>query len=989
MALVNVLEALAIADGISQNELVRREYERKVLSRLNKYTPQLHIRQRKEQALKYIATLEQRLRVIQYHSCLHPSSILYIDQHMLLFDGIIRYEKKYPLLAEAHLVRFNDREAAFCWIASADLTTVTFPDGTSSDIHAGLRIIQPLIQGESISIEIIDSNAHTSFRHFFRRTDMISIWDNDFVQDYILHWLGKYGITYEYGILPMGSIFDGVDVSYRSYKYRDEVGGDETPYSVPIIPPFDFQMAHVTAASIKEEYGRSYCTMHQLVLYTSPLYATTSDVDYYVPIVNRDINLISQWCDGYMQDNNGEVHEVNQEPIPFRVAVEFLLRMRIEYGNPAINVFGYGCQGNYRGTFRMTRIPSLTHRQCFGDTVTRHRIIELKAYYKWIEGGRLAGTGLMDWLEVENEVDDEGAEYFDVALGSSTFWHLLKEIDEYNSSGLQVLKENIPHEKDAELIYSAWTSVCWEEFWDYFLLIGLRPESVCRNFRKILHLSDLHLGKNDSSNEKQALDTIVSQIQNTYGREKIKPLIVITGDLVDYGGKIYFDWAKETLLPLLNQGYLVIFCPGNHDYSGQVNAVELSPFLSTAIPAIAFLFNVFIAWMAQRGGYDRHKITGIDLDQDSLINFNRFFSWVYPEGGVKSFGLNKNQHYREFFIRPIQSLELFALDLNDGTSNHPSWALQGLIADKDIFMHDESLRFAKGWADKFSLRFLDDWIDNADLERRFHVLATHYWMNYFPNYRPSSRTELALLLIGQARDHNFNGSEVPDAGPVGTRFRNTLLKLCMGQKILSAKRLHRFIDAVATSYGVTGSITYDVVAELYGQTIDDGVTLIDNSTLNDQHENHKIVNESSMEPRLHLFDMIMVGHRHLEHFQDFAKSIEMEINAYSTRVKDGRQYALQYSQVHCYNFICSMGLFSRNYGQSINIIRDEIATALANLMVDSDTLSFDSSNVYEKLKNKYCGYYSESYSSTNENGSWVELKINLLTGHVVKKNYVS
>jgi hypothetical protein len=37
----------------------------------------------------------------------------------------------------------------------------------------------------------------------------------------------------------------------------------------------------------------------------------------------------------------------------------------------------------------------------------RHRLIESRAYKKWLAKGRPSGTGLRDWLDAEAEVDRE------------------------------------------------------------------------------------------------------------------------------------------------------------------------------------------------------------------------------------------------------------------------------------------------------------------------------------------------------------------------------------------------------------------------------------------------------------------------------------------------------------------------------------------------------------------------------------------------------
>jgi 3',5'-cyclic AMP phosphodiesterase CpdA len=77
---------------------------------------------------------------------------------------------------------------------------------------------------------------------------------------------------------------------------------------------------------------------------------------------------------------------------------------------------------------------------------------------------------------------------------------------------------------------------------------------------KIIHLSDIHIGK--SKNHKR-FSSIVEWILNN---KAIHKAIVITGDIVDDGALWQYKVAK-THIDRLRDGDMSVFCvPGNHDY---------------------------------------------------------------------------------------------------------------------------------------------------------------------------------------------------------------------------------------------------------------------------------------------------------------------------------------------------------------------------------------------------------------------------------------
>lgn len=77
---------------------------------------------------------------------------------------------------------------------------------------------------------------------------------------------------------------------------------------------------------------------------------------------------------------------------------------------------------------------------------------------------------------------------------------------------------------------------------------------------KIIHISDLHYPKT----EKTLM--LIKQIILHYEDLMLKPTIVITGDILESSTrKKHFQEARLILKQLVDDGYLLLLCPGNHD----------------------------------------------------------------------------------------------------------------------------------------------------------------------------------------------------------------------------------------------------------------------------------------------------------------------------------------------------------------------------------------------------------------------------------------
>lgn len=79
---------------------------------------------------------------------------------------------------------------------------------------------------------------------------------------------------------------------------------------------------------------------------------------------------------------------------------------------------------------------------------------------------------------------------------------------------------------------------------------------------KIIHLSDLHIGKSKNLEKAQQIVDWILENQRLHQSD----LVVISGDLVDDGQTWQFEKARDLIGRLREEDYLVLVAPGNHDY---------------------------------------------------------------------------------------------------------------------------------------------------------------------------------------------------------------------------------------------------------------------------------------------------------------------------------------------------------------------------------------------------------------------------------------
>lgn len=86
---------------------------------------------------------------------------------------------------------------------------------------------------------------------------------------------------------------------------------------------------------------------------------------------------------------------------------------------------------------------------------------------------------------------------------------------------------------------------------------------------KFIHLSDLHIHKDNNKEDNRNCTDIVNGIIDRYQDDN--PIVLITGDIVDDGHEDQYKNAVKILKPLVENGFNVLAAPGNHDYGPMGN----------------------------------------------------------------------------------------------------------------------------------------------------------------------------------------------------------------------------------------------------------------------------------------------------------------------------------------------------------------------------------------------------------------------------------
>lgn len=109
----------------------------------------------------------------------------------------------------------------------------------------------------------------------------------------------------------------------------------------------------------------------------------------------------------------------------------------------------------------------------------------------------------------------------------------------------------------------------------------------------IVHLSDLHVSERPDHRFNVRLAGIVRWIVARYPRER--PIVVVTGDLVDDGTQEQYERLVDLLAPLKGAGFRILAVPGNHDSGPMGNAYYASSRVYFQRYVVAGLMGISVA----------------------------------------------------------------------------------------------------------------------------------------------------------------------------------------------------------------------------------------------------------------------------------------------------------------------------------------------------------------------------------------------------------
>jgi 3',5'-cyclic AMP phosphodiesterase CpdA len=138
---------------------------------------------------------------------------------------------------------------------------------------------------------------------------------------------------------------------------------------------------------------------------------------------------------------------------------------------------------------------------------------------------------------------------------------------------------------------------------------------------RFIHISDLHIhGRKKTENIN--CEKLVAFIIGKYSAQsQPKPVVLITGDIVDDGKKKQYRSAVKLLRPLVDEGFTVLPVPGNHDYG----------------PCGNFYTEESQAYFQD---YMLKELIGYDPARDPANTMEDLFPMVTPVGGVLFIGLD-------------------------------------------------------------------------------------------------------------------------------------------------------------------------------------------------------------------------------------------------------------------------------------------------------------------------------------------------------------
>lgn len=291
---------------------------------------------------------------------------------------------------------------------------------------------------------------------------------------------------------------------------------------------------------------------------------------------------------------------------------------------------------------------------------------------------------------------------------------------------------------------------------------------------KILHISDLHVGKTDS--EQDNLKTIIDAIVGNDWKDD-KPVILITGDFVDDGNGTQFKKVQENLKVLYERDFSVLPIPGNHDYGKNGNHAEQRNFEYFK----QYILNGkdVVYPCVNDGNFGGHVLIGLNsmkgVFRDIKVDSN------LPDEGIFAGNSFNSKDAREIFFASgkLGSDQINALShILDGLKSRP--AGKCVI----LYVHHHPFLFHKGRIREMGEKFVHSLVDGDELmgtiqSRRVDMLLFgHEHLHYdFSNNPKCLGYNIKKILCSGKSTGGGSEYDVNNEGEVKIKSRGTCNQL--------------------------------------------------------------------------------------------------------------------------------------------------------------------------------------------------------------------
>ena len=529
------------------------------------------------------------------------------------------------------------------------------------------------------------------------------------------------------------------------------------------------------------------------------------------------------------------------------------------------------------------------------------------------------------------------------------------------------------------------------------------PNVICSSVitRKILHLSDLHIGLNGSEKNSNALKRIVVKIIKCYENDQPKPLIIITGDIADYGNgpSNCIAEAKSLLQPLTNAGFKVLPIPGNHDYSGVSNSNSIG-----GNDNYAKYIKPNIEKEADKHHSRKDMLTGSQIDEIAVKNYANNMG-CFLTGWAPGHAWSYDEEWQGKF-----KLRFVLIDGQDLGTSQPYLAKWADISPS-FFTHDGRARFAHGYINPTQIGELEHMANVP--ENTLIIACVHYWIDYgIPDLDP----DLSLVQLVY--------NELLKPNTYNPTFLRELFRLSIEIGLIPEDNLRLLINAVSenisylpakftyeslTSCNSPDYVNYQESHSHRGNPNFDVSLAIDYTHVFDKYwyipppilaqlnaykaipwgteQTHDITNVNEIDQFLGDCHLLLVGHRHeATGLQDLKQLLKQEINNLKIKYQ-GSLPKFNANDIRIFFGPIKEFEFSKQPSPSIDFARNQFVEALAYLVDNFNSGKyFDEHNVPVP---SMLQYINESGTSTDADNldlpkklSWDELIIDLQNGNI-------